>query len=236
MTDLHTHILPGMDDGAATVAESLTMLEKEYSQGVRTVVLTPHFYPHREELERFLTRREQAMNELKQAIAARSPEQLPLPEIRVGAEVLWRSDLVELDRLNELCIEGTRNLLLELPFTPWSRTMIDLLYDLTGCTGITPVIAHLERYISIQPKSLVQEVLRLGVPVQISAGILLHPLMRRAAMKLLKKGQGHLLASDCHGCEERVPDLAAGMGVVRRKLGEQTVWDLCDCAERLVRP
>lgn len=113
--------------------------------------------------------------------------------------------------------------------------MIDLLYDMISCTGITPIIAHLERYMQIQPKSLVQEVLRLGCPVQISAGILLRPLARRDAMKLLKNGQGHLLASDCHGCEDRVANLAAGMDVVRRKLGSQYVMDLCDCAERLVR-
>lgn len=223
-----------MDDGASTVEESLAMLEAQYAQGVNTVVLTPHFYPKREEVDRFLIRREQSVSTLKQAIAARTQEQPPIPNILVGAEVAWRSDLVELDCLNELCIEGTRNLLLELPFSPWNGTMIDSLYDMVGYTGITPIIAHLERYIRIQPKSLVQEVLRLGFPVQISAGILLRPLMRRDAIRLLKNGQGYLLASDCHDCEDRVPNLAAGLDVVRRKLGAQCALDLCDCAKSLV--
>ena len=234
MVDLHTHILPGIDDGAATVEESLSMLEKEQDQGVNTVVLTPHFYPHREEVDRFLFRRKLAVDGLKQAMAARTQEQLPLPNVLIGAEVLWRSDLAEWNRLDELCIEGTRNLLLELPFTPWNRIMVDSLYDMISCTSITPVIAHLERYIQIQPKVLVKEILRLGVPVQISAGILLRPLARREAMKLLKNGQGHLLASDCHNCKERMPNLAAGMDVVRKKLGTQYAEELCDCAERLV--
>jgi len=60
LTDLHTHILPGMDDGARNVAMSLAMLEAERAQGVDTVVLTPHFYREREDAERFLQRREAA--------------------------------------------------------------------------------------------------------------------------------------------------------------------------------
>ena len=57
MTDLHTHILPGMDDGAVSVETSLEMLRMERDQGVDAVVLTPHFYRDRERPEQFLARR-----------------------------------------------------------------------------------------------------------------------------------------------------------------------------------
>ena len=57
MTDLHTHILPGMDDGARSAEESIHLLRLEWEQGVRRVALTPHFYPQREGLEEFLHRR-----------------------------------------------------------------------------------------------------------------------------------------------------------------------------------
>ena len=235
MTDLHTHILPGMDDGAATVEESLDMLELQRSQGVDTVVLTPHFYSDREKIDRFLARRRQAMDQLEDTIAARAEELPALPRLLLGAEVAWRSDLIEMERLDELCIAGTRNLLLELPFTLWNAKMIDQLYDMIGRTGITLIIAHLERYLHIQPKSLVREVLRLGAPVQISADILLRPLMRRKAIKLLKNGQAHLVATDCHDCTQRAPVLAAAMDVVGKKLGRQCVRELCACADGLIR-
>lgn len=235
MTDLHTHILPGIDDGAATVEDSLAMLELQRSQGVDTVVLTPHFYSNREEIDGFLLRRGQAMDQLKSAIAARKKEQTPLPRLLLGAEVAWHSGLMEMERLDELCIAGTRNLLLELPFTPWKTAMIDQLYNMIGCTGITPIIAHLERYIRIQPKSLVREVLEMGVPVQVSADILLRPLMRREAIRLLKNGQAHLVASDCHDRTRRGPVLAAAMEVVEKKLGGHCVRELCGCADALVR-
>lgn len=234
MTDLHTHILPGIDDGAKTAEESLALLRMEKAQGVDTVVLTPHFYSEQESVDSFLMRREEAMKRLQSAIDNSAMEQTSLPRLMLGAEVLWRSDLVEWERLDELCISGTRNLLLELPFVTWTGQMIDRLYDMIGCTGITPIIAHLERYLSIQPKSIVQEILELGVPVQISAEILVHPLLRRGAMKLLKKRQVHLLASDCHDCTQRVPNLAVGMDVVRKKMGERTARELCDNADRLV--
>ena len=79
MTDLHTHILPGMDDGAVTVEDSLAMLELQRSQGVDTVVLTPHFYSNREGISRFLLRRGQALVQLERTIAVRAEGQPALP-------------------------------------------------------------------------------------------------------------------------------------------------------------
>ena len=90
MTDLHTHILPGMDDGAATVEISLKMLQAEREQGVETVGLTPHFYGERESVEGFLTRRAAAARQLLAAAEQLPPEkQQTLPRSILGAEVLW---------------------------------------------------------------------------------------------------------------------------------------------------
>lgn len=234
MTDLHTHILPGMDDGAKTEEESLALLRMEQNQGVDTVVLTPHFYPQQESIEQFLARREDAVGRLRKAIDAEGTDAQGLPQLLVGAEVLWRSDLSDVEHLDRLCIEGTQNLLLELPFSLWSGQLINQLYDMIGQTGITPVIAHLERYLALQPKALIEEILDIGIPVQISAEVLTHPLRRGGAMKLLKSGRAHLLASDCHDCTNRPPDLAAGMEIVRRKLGESFARDLSAYADSLV--
>lgn len=235
MIDLHTHILPGVDDGAADVQTSIAMLRMQREQGVTTVALTPHFYSDRESVDQFLQRRDAALQFLQSAL-----EQLPaqeretLPRLVPGAEVAWRSDLVECERLSELCLGTTNNLLLELPFTPWSDRLFDQIYDLMSCAGVTPVIAHLDRYFGLQRPRYIEEVQELGVPIQISAEILFHPFARGKALKMLRCNQAHLLVSDCHDTSDRAPNLRKGMDILRRKLGEQRVQELIQCADELV--
>lgn len=228
MTDLHTHILPGMDDGARTTEDSLAMLRAQREQGVDTVVLTPHFYRDRERPERFFSRREACFDALTKALNALPREERDsLPRLILGAEVAWRPNLSDWEELPRFCIGNTQNILLELPFSPWNDQMIHQIYDMVGRTGILPVIAHLERYLKIQRPELIRDVMDLGVPVQVSSDIFLHPLTRGVGLKMLKRGQAHLLASDCHNMTSRPPSLAPAFEVVRRKLGE-------DCVDALV--
>ena len=125
MTDLHTHILHGMDDGSPDVETSLAMLREEARQGVDTVVLTPHFYRDRERPEHFLARRERAADRLNDAILSLPEEERrALPRLVLGAEVAWWPNLADCEELPELCIGRTKNLLVELPFTPWNDRML----------------------------------------------------------------------------------------------------------------
>lgn len=229
MIDLHTHILPGMDDGAKTPEESLAMLRLQREQGVSAVVLTPHFYRDRERPERFFRRRQECMERLAEAM----PEGETFPSLIPGAEVTWMPNLCDWDYLPQLCIGNTGNMLLELPFTPWNDGMVNQLCDLMGRTGITPILAHLERYLRIQRREMVEAVLSLELPVQLSSDVLLHTMTRGSALRMLKHGQAHLLASDCHGARRRVPSLGPAMEVVRKKLGEGTAKALCRCARDL---
>ncbi len=234
MTDLHTHILPGVDDGAKDPEESLKLLSLERAQGVDTVVLTPHFYRDREKAESFLHRRAEAMLVLEERLAQLSPnEREALPKLRLGAEVAWWPNLAGCEQLPELCIEGTKNLLLELPFSPWSEQMIKRIYDLMGRTGVTPVIAHLDRYLKTQRAELIRGVLELGVPVQMSGDALLHLLTRGTPLKLLRQKQAHLIASDCHHISRRVPNLGDAMKTAEKKLGKDRAAEMMRCADLL---
>lgn len=233
MTDLHTHILPGMDDGARTVEESLTMLRMQRDQGVNTVVLTPHFYPDREDVDTFLRRLDEAMVRLQSALDVMGTKRQTLPQLLLGAEVAWRSDLLECERLGELCIGQTKNMLVELPFTPWTEHTVNQLYELLTCFGITPIIAHLERYLDIQHPKMVGRLLELELPVQVSCGALNHFLGRRRTLKLLCSGQAQVIASDCHNCTTRPPDMARSVRFLKRKLGGQAVQELIDNAAQL---
>lgn len=227
MTDLHTHILPSMDDGAKNADMSLEMLRMERDQGIDTVVLTPHFYRERERVEWFLERRREASKVLlEKLMSLPEAERNTLPRLIVGAEVAWGPNMADWPHLDKLCMGRTRNLLLELPFTPWNDQMFHQLYDLMGRTGITPVIAHIERYRSIQKKEAIEEILSMGLPVQISAEPLLHTLSRGRELKLLRERQAQFIASDCHNTTTRPPNVGLALKVVEAKLGEAKVQSM----------
>ena len=215
MTDLHTHILPRMDDGAPDTAASLAMLRMEAAQGVTGVALTPHFHRDRESIEQFLARRQAAWEHLSAAMEKTAE---PFPDLVLGAEVAWMPNMNRWDDLEALCLGSSRYLLLELPFTLWNNSMIDQLYSLAAQSGVTPVLAHLERYLGRQKKEHIQELYRLNVPIQLSAGCLLHPMERWKLFRLLREGQSFFLASDCHGTQRRTPDLGPAAAVAKKRL------------------
>lgn len=222
MNDLHTHILPGLDDGADTVETSLAMLRQEYAQGVDTVALTPHFYRDREHLSDFLQRREEGYHKLLAAIAALSEEEKEaLPDLLLGAEVAWVPNFAQLPGLEKLCYRDTKFLLLELPFGSWDDTLFRQIYDLMNCRGITPVIAHIDRYWGTQKRERFETLFSLGIPVQLSAEPLLHFATRGRALRLVKEGKVQMLISDAHDLTDRQPNLGKAADVLRRKLGAE---------------
>lgn len=226
MKDLHTHILPRMDDGAQSSAVSLAMLEAEWEQGVTGVALTPHFYCERESEAQFLARREEAWRHLRERMAARE-----YPEVVLGAEVAWRPNLERRDELAALCLGKSRYLLLELPEEPWSGAVLDGLYGLLGRGGITPVLAHVERCIAGQRREHIEELYRMGVPMQWSAEAYFHPLRRGALRRMTARNGVNLLASDCHNMARRAPNLARGAALVRAKAGQ---WEEMDAAAEMI--
>ena len=145
MIDIHTHILPHIDDGAKDTATALAMLHKEWEQGVEEVVLTSHFYGRHRSPEQFLEKRNAAFERLR----------LQLPEglkVRLGAEVHFTGrNMPENEELCRLAIEGTNYILIEFPFTTaWTGELLDRLNDFILDTGYTPIIAHAERYSEIK--------------------------------------------------------------------------------------
>ena len=216
MIDIHTHILPGMDDGAKDVEMSLAMLRMQREQGVDSVVLTPHFYRNKEHPAHFLRRRQEAFERLQQAMEAAGEK---FPQLTLGAEVAWMPNMTEWDEIEQLCLGESKYLLLELPFYTWRSQVIQQIYDLMLDHNITPVFAHLERYLKNQKREYIQEILDMGTPIQVSSAPMAHFLERRPILKMLKNGQAHIMASDCHNITTRPPNLAMGISVVERKLG-----------------
>ena len=219
MTDLHTHILPGMDDGAQTVEDALEMLRMQKQQGVDTVALTPHFYGGEETIQEFLTRREAAWKELSQAAQGNE-----YPDMILGAEVAWQPDMIEMPDLEELCYEGTNILLVELPVAPWTNTVYPQLYALENRRGLMPMITHLVSYSGFQARSIIK-ILEMGYPIQVSADALFYFTIRGRALEMLANFDG-LLISDCHNTTNREPNYERAKKIMEKKLGHRMTREI----------
>lgn len=143
LTDSHCHFLPGVDDGAAEEEESLGILRLLREQGVERVTATPHYVNHRDTVPAFLERRAEAMERLKAAAQERG---VSLPPIALSAEVRLEKGLAEVEGLDALRYEGTRYILLELPFVPFKNWMTEEIDNIAYRFSLTPVLAHLDRY------------------------------------------------------------------------------------------
>ncbi len=202
MIDLHTHILPNIDDGAKSVEGASAMLRAELAQGVDTLVLTPHYYGKSHSPAQFLSRRQEAFSKLRECI----PEGM---QIRLGAEVHFTGvNMPDFDELTKLAIEGTRYILLELPFTErWSNGLLGALRDFVYETGYAPIIAHVERYAEVwKTPSLVNILIEAGCLIQVNAGSFLRGKDSRLPYALLKRGLVHCIATDCHDMGVRAPN------------------------------
>lgn len=217
MIDLHSHILPKMDDGSSGVEESLALLEMLKGQGVETVVATPHFYPTKDTPEAFLARRQTCWDAL-------SPELGETPSILLGAEVAYFDGIAACADMEKLQIGDTRLLLLEMPFRDWTDAMVEEVCAIPERLGLYPVLAHVHRYCGRkQLKKYLPKLLSQGVYLQCSPEGLLEGWNKRWLMQLVKAGHIHFLGSDCHNITTRPPRLNRAARLIRQKLGEDAL-------------
>ena len=193
--DFHAHILPGADHGSQNINMSMTLLRAAASAGVDTIVATPHFYPSKgESVGDFILRREQAFEQLRQALEQASPDLCNIRIIR-GAEVMVSGTLCDLPGLEQLCIEHTRYMLIERrPELPLTNSECNVYLRLQSVYGITPVIAHIDRY----DPAAVEELAQLELPMQINASGLCGFPSRRRCRRWLQAGNVCALGSDVH--------------------------------------
>lgn len=209
MIDLHLHILPGIDDGARSFDESLSMARTAVESGITVVAATPHV---RDDYPTEAGTMERLVGELRDALAA---EGLPL-EVRPGGEVAveWLERLSD-DEIARFGLGGSpRHLLVECPYGGWPLDLGDRLFELR-LRGFTPVLAHPERNDEVQRSpEVLRPVVEAGAFVQITAASIDGRLGRRAwktASRLLDLGLAHLLASDAHSPDVRGGGFAAAV-------------------------
>jgi len=232
IVDFHSHILPGIDDGSANLEESLQMLRLSAEQGVRHMIATPHFYPRYDSPEKFLRKREEAEKVLRNAMETEPG----LPEITVGAEVYFFSGISDSELIKALTFEGKRCILIEMPQSPWKESHYRELEGIYTKHGLTPIVAHVDRYIRpFHTYGIPEQLEQLPVAVQANASFFLNSRTRGMALKMLRKNRIHLLGSDCHNLSSRQPNLGLAVEQIRRRLGEEMIDQIVSCQNAALR-
>jgi protein-tyrosine phosphatase len=217
--DLHCHILPGIDDGAADLSVSLAMARAFVNQGVTEVACTPHILPGLYHNTGPAIRL--AVQRLQGAL---DQEGIPLV-LATGADVHMAPDFVAGLRSGHLLsIADSRYVLVEPPHHTAPPQLEDFFFNLV-VAGYVPVLTHPERLSWVPSRyETIKKLVRAGVWMQVTAGSFTGAFGRNAlywAERMLDDGCVHLIASDAHDVERRPPDLAAGREFVTKRVGAE---------------
>lgn len=212
MIDFHTHILPGIDDGAKDIAQSKSMIGLLAYQNINCAVCSPHFYPSQISLQEFLNKRDKALLSLGKCEISLVP----------GSETMLHSYLFHYPDITRLCIENTRYLLLEMPFTPrWGSEIYAMIEKLITYHEITPIIVHIERYpVTIKSEKAIQKLIHMGCFIQINTSFIINKKTRNKALKYMKDGYVDVLGSDCHNVDLRPPVFEEALSIIQQHLGQ----------------
>lgn len=224
LIDLHSHLLPGVDDGAATLDVALAMARMAAADGIVTMACTPHFMPgvyvnDGETVRRGLAILEQALHEA--GIALQLVGGNDIHAVR-GLSAALSSGRV-------LTLNGSRYLLLEPPHDVLLPRLSDLTFDLLSA-GYVPILTHPERLLWIdQHYEVIEGLAHQGVLMQLTAGSLSGVFGRRAkywAERMLSERIVDVVASDAHDCERRPPILSRARDAIARRVGEDYAYTL----------
>ncbi|HFH8898429.1 TPA: capsular polysaccharide biosynthesis protein Cps4B [Streptococcus agalactiae] len=224
MIDIHSHIVFDVDDGPKTLEESLSLIEESYRQGVRIIVSTSH--------------RRKGMFETPEDIIFKNfsivkheaEKRFEHLQILYGGELYYTSDMLEKLKLKQIpTLNNTKFALIEFSMqTSWKDIHTALSNVLM--LGITPVVAHIERYNALEnQKERVKEIINMGCYTQINSSHILkqklfndkHKRFKKRARYFLEENLVYFVASDMHNLDVRPPFLAEAYKIICRDFGKE---------------
>ena len=227
MIDIHSHIIFGVDDGAKTEVDTKDLLVESYKQGVRKIIATPHrrrgmFETDLEIIIKNFKRVEEIAKEVSDDL-----------RIYLGSEIFYRED--ELNNIKDKIhptLAGTDYILVEFPYEmrykDINRSLNKIIFF-----GLTPVVAHVERYIDVDENDI-QQLINMGVYIQVNAESVLktkligdkHKHLKKRAKKYLDKNLVHFIASDMHNVETRKTHMKEAFEIIKNKYGLSKAFEL----------
>lgn len=215
--DIHTHILPGVDDGSGSMEQTVRMLQIAYEQGIRTIIATPHYMPGAKNptVER--------LKDIRDQVQAKAAELYSDMKILLGNEIFYSGSAVELLKSKEaLTLADSRYVLVEFSTRESHSVIYKGLSELIRA-GYLPILAHVERYRCFQKNEYrISDLIELGCYIQMNGDSVLGGILDTEAIynrKLVRQGLVHFIGSDCHDDKVRIPCM---------KMAEKTLQKKCD--------
>lgn len=223
-TDIHSHIIPYIDDGADDIETSIEMAEIAVSEGIESIVCTPHAISGYDEL---ISEANEQREELQRRLDFRG---IPL-RLYQGFEVYVGEAFLDYEYPERLAMNGGTHILIETDFERIPACMEEVLY-LLRITGLTPILAHPERYLYLKKDIAACEVWKSGgMLFQINAGSLTGQYggtAQKTARKLLKKGYADFIGTDAHSAGRRAPLIKGGLAECGKRFGQSMVSRLLE--------
>lgn len=224
MIDLHCHLLPDIDDGAADLEEALGMARVAVADGVTRLACTPHIYPG------LYDNNGPAIVEAVGRLQGDLDEAGIDLRLLTGADVQLAPEMVQGLRSGRLlCLANSRYFLFEPPHHVAPPRMNDVIFELL-VAGYVPIITHPERLTWIEERyDVICEAFDAGAWIQLTAGAVTGKFGRRAqywSERMLDEGRVHLIASDGHNMRRRPPILSEAHHAAAVRIGEEAALDL----------
>lgn len=232
MIDIHSHILPGVDDGAQTEEESIALAKAAIEEGITTLVATPHHKNrHFDNYKNEIILQVSVLNDL---LIAHDLDLniLPGQEIRIYGEILEDYEAEDI-----LTVDETKYILIEFPFESVPQYVHQLFYDMQ-LKGLIPVIVHPERNQELLENPLkMYELIRNGALSQVTAASLTGEFGKQAeqySRTLIEDNLTHFIASDAHNTTTRPFRLREAYDIIRKEYGIEMYYHFLENSELLV--
>lgn len=234
MIDVHSHVLPQVDDGSSSLEETIRMLSLAYEQGIRTVFATPHYHQGRHQYSK--TKLYETLEVVREAIK----EELPGLFLLLGQEIQYFDGICDALKTGEALTMGdSRGVLVEFQYTDSWNTIFQGARKLLQAR-YHPIVAHVERYQALREPGMLDELIHAGAVIQMNYHSLEGNFWNKDThwcRSQVLEGRIHLLGTDAHNMENRRPDLSGAMKWLDKKCPARQVKKMTEInAKKLLLP
>lgn len=233
--DIHCHVLPGVDDGARDLTDTVAMLRIAAAEGISDMIVTPHFH-----LGRYMATPETVLRILENIRQIAQTNRIPI-RLYPGSEIYYFDEMVpKLKRKDLLTMNGTDFVLVEFSPAVMFRTMQNAMDELLS-EGYQPILAHVERYECLRKDTgRVFFLHDMGVRIQVNASTVTGKNGaegKRFVHRLLQGQAVDHIGTDAHGCKHRAPEIARCRKTIEKKYGAAYAYQILrGNAEEILNP
>lgn len=219
--DIHSHMLPGVDDGARSLSDTKALLNESYRQGVRAVIFTPHYQAGVYINERGQLR--ERFDQVKESISS----ELPDLKLFLGNEIYFSNDVPELLAQGRLCtLADSKYVLVEFATNAAYDFLKNSLYRIL-LEGYVPILAHAERFQCLYKKvSLIEDIVDMGAYIQVNAGSVTKEAPHKVKgfiKKLIDNDLLHIIGTDTHDLKSRKPNFSECIRFLEKKYNDEYI-------------